>query len=401
MSEKEAGVPARTPTSEGSESQSSKPNYSTPPQTMQVNYQTFVQSMPEDVRPMMQKAIQGVLRARLNSSPELAALVAPVAVKSAQVILQTDYPPPLTIVKNLLPVGLGTLSGRPKIGKSWLALQLFRSMATGEPFLGQEVTSSPSLYVALEDSESRLKQRMEAQAWPSDTSQVDFLCGKEFREQVGLLDRGGLEIFKCLLIDKGYRLAVVDTFSRALAADQRDVGEITLALGPLQEFAMHQQICILLIDHHRKSSGLAPSPVDDILGSTAKAGIPDVILGIYRAQGQQVATLEIVGRELDQQSLPLIFNKEICQWEITNILPQRKAELLEVLADIGPASVSQIASAIGQPISHTSNRLKELFIENKLVRSKDGKNVVYALAALDDRYTITTVTSNSQPELLV
>ena len=401
MREKEAGVPARTPTSEGSESQTLEPNYSISPQAMQANYHAFLESMPKEVRPMMQKAVQSVLRDRLISSPELVALVSPVAVQSAHAILRTDYPPPLTIVENLLPVGLGTLSGRPKIGKSWLALQLFRSMTTGEAFLGQKVTPVPSLYIALEDSARRLKTRMMAQNWPMSSKIVDFLFGTDFREQVGLLDRGGLEVFKRLLLAHGYRLVVVDTLSRALGADQRDEGEITWALGPLQEFAMQQEVCILLIDHHRKPSGLSPSPVDDILGSTAKAGVPDVIWGIYREQGKQVATLEIVGREFDQQSLPLLFNKETCLWEITNLLPQRKAELLEVLADIGPASVSQIASAIGQPVSHTSNRLKELFIENKVVRSKDGKNVVYALATQEESYTITTITPSSQPKILV
>jgi len=167
VSEKEAGVPARTPTSEGSESQTAEQNYSTNAQAMQVNYNALLGSIPENVRPMIHKGIQNILREQLESTPDLAALVSPISVQSAQVILQTDYPPPLTIVENLLPVGLGSLSGRPKIGKSWLALQLFRSMSTGEPFLGQKVTPARSLYIALEDSARRLKDRMLKQAWPA------------------------------------------------------------------------------------------------------------------------------------------------------------------------------------------------------------------------------------------
>lgn len=392
MSEKETGVPARTPTSEGSESQVPEQNNSTNPQAMQANYHAFVESIPEEVRPMMLKAVQGVLRDRLDSNPDLAALVSPVSVQSAQVILQTNYPPPLTIVENLLPVGLGTLSGRPKIGKSWLALQLFRSMATGESFLGQKVTQAPALYIALEDSARRLKNRMLAQRWPANNETVHFLFGTDFREQVGLLDRGGLEVFKRLLLSHGFRLVVVDTLSRALGADQRDEGEVTWALGPLQEFAMQQEICILLIDHHRKPSGLSPSPVDDILGSTAKAGVPDVIWGIYREQGKQIATLEIVGRELDQQSLPVAFNKDTLCWELTNLLPQRKGEILELLAEIGPANVNQIASALGQQLSHTSKRLRDLHSEKKVVCTKDGKHTVYGLAAPENSYIVTTVT---------
>ena len=54
-------------------------------------------------------------------------------------------------------------------------------------------------------------------------------------------------------------------------------------------------------------------------------------------------TLEVVGRELEQQSLPLVFNSKPFQWGISDQFPTRKTQLLDVLADIGPASVSQIA----------------------------------------------------------
>lgn len=396
MSEKEAGVPARTPTSEGSESQSAEQNYSTNAQAMQALYQDFLGVLPAEDRPLIQRSIQKALRERLTTSPDLFALVSPVAVQPAHVILQTNFPPPLTIVENLLPVGLAILSGRPKIGKSWLALQLFHAMDTGEPFLGQKVNSVRSLYVPLEDSPRRLKDRMEKQLWPANGKMVDFLFGTEFREQVGLLDRGGLETFKRLLLVEKYRLVCVDTLSRALGADQRDEGEVTWALGPLQEFAIQHEICILFIDHHRKPSGFSPSPVDDILGSTAKAGVPDVIWGVYREQGKQIATLEVVGRELEQQSLPLVFNSAQFQWEVSNQLPTRKAELLNVLADIGPASVSQIASVTGQHVSHTSARLAELYSEKKVIRSKQGKEVLYALLPVENSYMVTTVTSSSQ-----
>ena len=396
MSEKEAGVPARTPTLEGSESQISEKNYSTNPQAMQDNYRAFVKSLPAEDRPMIEKSIQKTLRERLVSNPGLAALVSPVAVQPAHVIIGTNFPPPLTIVENLLPIGLGILSGRPKIGKSWLALQLMRSMTTGNFFLGQSVTPSLSLYIALEDSARRLKDRMEKQLWPVNGKRVDFLFGADFREQVGLLDRGGLEVFKRLLLEHDYHLVILDTLSRALGADQRDEGEITWALGPLQEFAIQREICILFIDHHRKPSGMSPSPVDDILGSTAKAGVPDVIWGIYREQGKQIATLEVVGRELEQQSLPLIFNSTQFQWEISNQLPFRKAQILDVLADIAPASVSQIASVLGQPTSHTSARLTQLYNEKMVVRTKQGKAVLYALPAAEDSYIVTTVTASSQ-----
>jgi DNA-binding transcriptional ArsR family regulator len=136
--------------------------------------------------------------------------------------------------------------------------------------------------------------------------------------------------------------------------------------------------------------------VDDILGSTAKAGVPDVIWGIYREQSKQIATLEIVGRELEQQSLPIVFNSKPFQWGISDQFPTRKTQLLDVLADIGPANVSQIASVLGQHISHTSARLAELYNERKVIRTKQGKEVLYALPPEGDSYMVTTVTPSSK-----
>jgi predicted ATP-dependent serine protease len=43
------------------------------------------------------------------------------------------------IVEGLISKGLTILGGSPKIGKSWLALDLAISVANGSPFLGKSV----------------------------------------------------------------------------------------------------------------------------------------------------------------------------------------------------------------------------------------------------------------------
>lgn len=56
--------------------------------------------------------------------------------------LQELYKQPIEpipwVVENLLAPGLYFLGGSPKVGKSWLALQLCLAVCRGEPFLGFE-----------------------------------------------------------------------------------------------------------------------------------------------------------------------------------------------------------------------------------------------------------------------
>ena len=107
-------------------------------------------------------------------------------------------------------------------------------------------------------------------------------------------------------LQSGYARVVVDTFSRAIGrADQMDVTAMTLAMGQLHHIAAHEDVALLLVDHHRKSAGreIDADPIDDIFGSTTKAGVVDAALGLYRQHGQKDATLKITGRDVEEPEM--------------------------------------------------------------------------------------------------
>ncbi|MBK8048124.1 MAG: hypothetical protein IPK16_13955 [Anaerolineales bacterium] len=58
----------------------------------------------------------------------------------------------------------------------------------------------------------------------------------------------------------------------------------------MQRLAAHRDLCILLVDHHRKISPGADA-VDHIFGNTAKAGVVDAALSLYRQRGAAEAVL--------------------------------------------------------------------------------------------------------------
>ena len=63
------------------------------------------------------------------------------------------------LVEGLLAAGLYILGGSPKVGKSWMALQLCLAVCDGAAFLGRKTMQAEVLYLALEDGPQRLHSR--------------------------------------------------------------------------------------------------------------------------------------------------------------------------------------------------------------------------------------------------
>ena len=84
----------------------------------------------------------------------------PLAYIDGETLLTTVLPPIRFVVSGLLSQGLHVLAGAPKVGKSWLALHLCLCVAKGEPIWELSVTKGSALYLCLEDSYSRIQNRL-------------------------------------------------------------------------------------------------------------------------------------------------------------------------------------------------------------------------------------------------
>ena len=80
--------------------------------------------------------------------------------RSCEEIMTTVYKPVEFVVDGLLAQGLYILAGAPKVGKSWLALDMCLSIAKGEKVLGQKTSQGTALYLCLEDSYARRQNRL-------------------------------------------------------------------------------------------------------------------------------------------------------------------------------------------------------------------------------------------------
>ena len=80
--------------------------------------------------------------------------------RSCEEIMTTVYKPIEFVIDGLLAQGLYILAGAPKVGKSWLVLDMCLSIAKGESVLGQKTLQGTALYLCLEDSYARIQNRL-------------------------------------------------------------------------------------------------------------------------------------------------------------------------------------------------------------------------------------------------
>jgi hypothetical protein len=300
-------------------------------------------------------------------------------------LLSTDFPAPRWMVPGLLPEGLVVLAGRPKLGKSWLALSIAVAVGYGGEVLGRQVKRGRVLYLALEDNPSRVQDRLRKRRAPAEAF-VDFCF-----EWPSLAHQGMADLMQAL-DEKGYNLVVIDTISRALGrADQLDQAEMNVTFGALQRLALDRGVCLLLVDHHRKRAGEAGDVIDDVMGATSKAGVADAALGIYRERGQATATLRVSGRDVDDQELALQWDSQLFCWQLAGTAAGIRAQSVQagIIAALqeygGKATLTKIANRLNKDKGNLYRELQELMARGEVRRGaeRQGREVIYTLVAND------------------
>lgn len=270
-------------------------------------------------------------------------------------ILHLVLPDPVWIVPGYIPAGMTILAARPKIGKSWLAMQVSQAVASGGRIFDQQIDQGRVLYLALEDPIRRLQERLKLQGWEDQSAEnANFLVFDDFRKYIGYLNKGGTERLRFFIENYQYRLIVIDTLSRAFTGikDINNSQDVTEALAPLQQLCSETECGILLNDHHNKPKGFNPDPIDDVMASTAKSAVADTIYGIYTENGKRGARMKARGRDIEEIDKHIFFDRFTGAWQIEGDtseveLAGRNREVLTFLKTAGKSKASTIANSIG------------------------------------------------------
>jgi RecA-family ATPase len=223
---------------------------------------------------------------------------------TAEEIQGKTYPVPRWIVPELLPEGLAIIAGAPKVGKSWLALNLGLAVSLGGRALGKiEVERREVLYLALEDTERRIRRRLDTlKAFPS--TKLFIRCFWP-RGEEALQD---LRLWLQEHTDCG--LVIIDTMGK-IRKPAGDVGyqdDVDFMAG-LKRIADGRCITLLLIHHCRKAA--AEDFLDLVSGTNGIAGSADTIWVLQRARGTTDAVLSITGRDIEERELALRYDLDV------------------------------------------------------------------------------------------
>lgn len=248
-------------------------------------------------------------------------------------LMTREFGPVIWGIDGLLPQGVSILAAKPKIGKSWLALQMCWAKAMGrELWDGRSAESKgAALYIALEDNLRRLQKRSDRQfpqymhRGESGTRwQADALENLHYATDWPRIGKGGIRQLERWLVDHpDCELVVIDTLARIRAerSSNNPYDEDYKVGERLKVVADKHNIAILLIHHTRKMD--AEDPFDTISGSQGLTGSVDASLVLTRLRGATEAGLFVTGRDIENEvELAIQFDKNECRWMSTGISVQ-------------------------------------------------------------------------------
>ena len=206
------------------------------------------------------------------------------------------------IINDLLTLGLSILAADPKAGKSWFALLMCLCVSQGKKFLKYDTNKCTCLYLALEDSDNRMKHRI-SKLYHGEKLPSTFAYTIEANDlSNGLIEQ--LEIaYKSMT---SLRFIVIDTLQCIRGQyNNKDGGAYGYdykEMNTLKKFAKSHNLAILVIHHSNKAGGL--DPFSSISGTRGITGAMDLMMVIKKDEtmAKNQAYLHIRGRDIGDDS---------------------------------------------------------------------------------------------------
>ena len=227
-------------------------------------------------------------------------------------LYDTVYESRLPVIDGLLYPGTYLFVGAPKVGKSFLMAQIAYHVSTGLPLWNYSIHAGTVLYLALEDDYRRLQERLYRMFGVEGTDTLHFAtCAKQLG--AGLYE----QLARFVSEHRDTRLIIIDTLQkiREASGDRYSYASDYEIIGQLKHFADQTGIALLLVHHTRKQQ--ADDKFDMISGTNGLMGAAD---GAFLLQKERrtdsAATLDISGRDLQDQRLYLKRDEERLAWEL-------------------------------------------------------------------------------------
>lgn len=165
--------------------------------------------------------------------------------------------------------GRGFIAGNPKIGKTWLALEMLMSVATGQKCLGKfDVKQAPVLLVEEEGSLLGLARRVHGLARARGFKDSELSKFFHITRQFVRIPEDMTEIFSFAFAE-GVKLIVFDSLRRFHSGNENSSEEMQRVLDSFGKLSSMADTAVVLIHHLSKGSrDLENRPVFERLRGT-------------------------------------------------------------------------------------------------------------------------------------
>jgi hypothetical protein len=189
---------------------------------------------------------------------------------------------------------VGIIGGSPKSGKTWLALEMAVSVASGSPCFGTFPVFSPGpvLLYAAEDSAATLRSRVETLARLHEVNferlDVHIITVDSLRlDRPDHQDRleSTLHAYKPALL-------LLDPLVRVHAIDENVAGQVAALLGYLRSLQRKTGAAIAVVHHVRKNTSPTGAAGNSLRGSGDLYAWLDSFLYLRMHQGQRTLSAE-------------------------------------------------------------------------------------------------------------
>lgn len=276
-------------------------------------------------------------------------------------LMAHEFPAQRWAIPGILPAGLTILGGTQKLGKSWMLLGWAIEIDKGgHVFHTTAVDSGRVLYLALEDTPRRLRNRLEKlRANPSARLEIatEWSRGAEGINELG----------EYLNAHDDIALVAVDTWGRfAKVKDGNEYNETNDAAAALKKLADSHDVPIVAVHHLKKATSHAVEDFTErLMGSNGLAAAADTIMVLARARGKADATLEITGRDVEEKAFALQFDAGMGTWAMLGDASEMQAtghrqQIYDYVKANGPVGPAEVARETGLSPSTVKHAMPEM-----------------------------------------
>jgi AAA domain len=292
-------------------------------------------------------------------------------------LLTTEFPEPRWAVPGILAEGATLLAGAPKLGKSWMALNIAVAISSGGRALGLvEVKQGPVLYLALEDTPRRLQSRLRMVLGEDQAP-----SGLHFWTECDPIPDGGAErIAGWLELHRDARMVVIDVLTRirGRVGDRTDRYQADYhAMAAVKAVADDYSVPVLVPHHTRKAA--ADDFLETVSGTHGLAGAADAVVVLKRSRGSADAVLQITGRDVEEAEYALRFSPDIGTWTLLEgpaanyEVSDARRQILGVLSDRASATPKEVAEIIERDHEAVKKTLQRMFKDGDVNNDGSGR----------------------------